>query len=66
MHFADGDVGLEFPVETDQIELLVNEFRNSGQLRVQFQGTSFADWVPDLNGSNVLSEAFLKCNRNLR
>jgi hypothetical protein len=66
MHFSDGDAGLEFGVNKSEIDRFMAEFRNSNQLRLQFQNAGMADWALSLVGSNAVNTAFQTCIRNLK
>jgi hypothetical protein len=65
MHFNDGDAGLEFTINRDELAEFNRQFRDAGQLRLQFPGTMAADWLVDLTGTTAVSDAFGRCTRGL-
>jgi len=66
MHFNDGEAGLEFIINRDELGEFNRQFRDAGQLRLQFPGTMAADWVVDLIGTRAVSDAFERCARELK
>jgi hypothetical protein len=65
MHFNDGEAGLEFTINRDELGEFNRQFRDAGQLRLQFPGTMTADWLVDLTGTSAVSDAFGRCTRGL-
>jgi hypothetical protein len=63
-HFADGDAGLEFDINKDEVGKFMSEFRNGSRIRIQFQG--LPDWTLALNGANQVSDAFIACTRDIK
>jgi hypothetical protein len=66
MHFADGDAGLEFDINRDQLEDFMREFRNSNQITIRFPSEDVSPWNGSLDGTDSVSTAFARCVRNLR
>jgi len=66
MHFNDGDAGLEFTINRNELDQFAAEFRASSLLRVQFMGSDASEWSLSLAGTNAVSDAFLNCIRGLR
>lgn len=66
VHFADGDAGLEFTINKEEVEEFASEFRNAGTLRLQFARGKAKEWVVSLAGTNAVSESFRRCTRKLK
>src|SRR5437588_446316 len=49
-HFDDGDAGLQFTVNRAELDNFSREFRDSSQLRLQFQDNRFPQWIMGLEG----------------
>ncbi len=65
-HFEDGDAGLQFDVNRSEIDTFAREFRNSSQLRIQFQDSLFPQWIMGLEGTLAVNSAFQGCIRKLQ
>jgi hypothetical protein len=63
MHFSDGDAGLWFEIDRDQLDRFLDEFRGGGQLIVRFPDSDVSDWRANLSGTNRVSESFVRCIR---
>jgi hypothetical protein len=66
MHFNDGDAGLEFTINRNELDQFAAEFRSSSWLRVQFKGSDASEWSVSLAGTNAVSDAFIQCIRGLQ
>lgn len=65
-HFADGDAGLQFEVEADQLGQFMNEFGTSDELYVRFPNSDVSDWRGSLSGGQAISRSLLRCIREMR
>jgi len=63
MHFSDGDAGLWFEINRNQIDRFMDEFRGGDQLIVRFPDSDVTDWRASLAGSNRVSDSFSRCIR---
>src|SRR5262245_43908640 len=63
MHVSDGDAGLWFEINRNQIDRFMDEFRGGDQLIVRFPDSDVADWRASLAGTSRVSESFLRCIR---
>jgi hypothetical protein len=66
MHFDDGDGGLEFTINRSELDRFGLEFRGGNQLRIQFEGLRFPEWLMSLQGTQAVNGAFQTCIRNLQ
>jgi hypothetical protein len=60
-HFADGDAGLEFTINRNELTNFMREFRLGNQMRITFTGSTASGWVGNLSGTNAMSDAFVNC-----
>lgn len=65
MHFSDGDAGLEFNIDRNQLGQFMGEFRDSNAMAVGFPNENVSDWYASLEGTDAVSTAFARCVRNL-
>jgi hypothetical protein len=65
MHFNDGDAGLEFDINRNQLDQFMREYRNSGQIVVSFPDSDVTSWQGSLAGTDRVSDAFVRCIRAL-
>jgi len=65
-HFDDGDAGLQFDVNRDEMGTFGREFRASSQLVIQFEGDRFPRWLMGLEGTMAVDSAFQNCMRGLQ
>jgi hypothetical protein len=63
MHFSDGDAGLWFEIDSNQLDRFLDEFRGGDELVVRFPDSDVSDWRASLSGSGRVSESFLRCIR---
>ncbi|MDP2331795.1 MAG: hypothetical protein Q8M19_13985 [Reyranella sp.] len=64
--FADGDMGIEYDINKNQVGKFMAEFRAGSQIRIQFQNPGMPEWVLGLKGTSALSDAFMGCTRKLK
>jgi hypothetical protein len=62
-HFSDGDAGLWFNIQKDQIPQFIMEIRNGNRMVVRFPDGDMADWNGGMSGSDSVADAFLNCIR---
>jgi hypothetical protein len=65
MHFSDGDAGLEFNINRNQLDQFIGEFRDANGVTVSFLGEDVSDWYGSLEGTDAVSNMFARCIRNL-
>ena len=65
-HFGDGDAGLEFEIRSNQLETFMTEFRGGNTLFIRFPETDVSDWRASLDGSDTISDSFVRCVKALR
>jgi hypothetical protein len=65
-HFDDGDAGLQFTINRAELDNFSREFRDSSQLRLQFQEDRFPQWIMGLEGTMAVNSAFQTCLSGLR
>jgi hypothetical protein len=65
-HFSDGDAGLQFEINTDQLGQFMDEFGNSDELYVRFPNSPVSDWRGSLSGGEAISRSLLRCIREMR
>jgi hypothetical protein len=65
IHFSDGDAGLEFNINRNQLDQFLKEFRDANGISVSFPGEDVSDWHGSLEGTAVVSNTFSRCIRNL-
>jgi len=65
MHFSDGDAGLEFNINRNQLDQFVGEFRDANRMIVSFLDEDVSDWQGSLEGTDAVSNMFARCIRNL-
>jgi hypothetical protein len=65
-HFDDGDAGLQFDVNREEIDNFAREFRNSSTLRIVFQDNVLPEWIMGLEGTMAVNSAFQTCLRGLK
>jgi hypothetical protein len=63
MHFSDGDAGLWFEIDRNQLGRFLDEFRGGDELVLRFPDSDVSDWRASLSGSGRVSESFLRCIR---
>ena len=63
MHFSDGDAGLWFEIDRDQLDRFMGEFRGGGQLILRFPDSDVSDWRANLSGTSRVSDSFVRCIR---
>ena len=63
MHFSDGDAGLWFEIDRNQLDRFMDEFRGGSQLIVRFPESDVSDWRANLSGTNRVSDSFVRCIR---
>jgi len=63
--FDDGDAGLQFDVNRDEMGNFAREFRTSSQLVVQFENNRFPQWIMGLQGTMAVDSAFQNCTSTL-
>ena len=61
MHFSDGDAGLWFEIDRNQLDRFMNEFRAGGQLVLRFPDSDVPDWRATLSGTRRVSDSFVRC-----
>ena len=64
--FADGDMGIEFDINKNEVAKFMAEFRAGNQIRIQFHNPGMPEWILSLKGTSALSDAFMGCTRNLK
>ena len=64
MHFSDGDAGLEFRINRDELERFQEEFRTGSELQIKFMDV-LPNWQLSLQGAGELDGAFQTCIKNL-
>jgi len=65
-HFADGDPGINFPVNRSQADRFAHEFKSSSQLTIRFGSGGYQPWIMGLEGTMAVSNAFQNCMRALK
>jgi hypothetical protein len=65
MHFSDGDAGLEFNINRNQLSQFMEEFRDANGITVSFPNDNVSDWHGSLAGTDDVSSTFARCIRNL-
>jgi hypothetical protein len=63
--FADGDAGLEFPINASESDRFAYEFKNSSRMLMRFDAGGYAAWTVGLEGTLAVSNAFSTCMRGL-
>ena len=63
MHFSDGDAGLWFEIDRNQLDRFMDDFRAGDQLIVRFPDSDVSDWRASLSGTNRVSDSFGRCIR---
>src|SRR6266550_3093803 len=63
IHFSDGDAGLWFEIDRNQLDRFMNEFRGGDEPILRFPDSDVSDWRANLSGSSRASESFLRCIR---
>jgi hypothetical protein len=63
MHFSDGDAGLWFEIDRNQLDRFMEDFRVGDQLIVRFPDSDVSDWRASLSGTNRVSNSFGRCIR---
>jgi hypothetical protein len=63
MHFSDGDAGLWFEIDRNQLDRFMDEFRGGDELILRFPDSDASDWRASLSGTARVSEGFLRCIR---
>ncbi len=66
MHFNDGDAGLEYDINRNQLDQFMREFRSSSQINILFLGSTAAAWNGSLSGTGSISDSFMRCIRELK
>jgi hypothetical protein len=61
MHFSDGDAGLWFEIDRNQLDRFMDEFRNGGELIVRFPDSDVPHWRASLAGTRRVSDSFSRC-----
>lgn len=64
--YDDGDPGLEFDVNVNEINNFGREFRTSSKLAIQFAGNVVPQWIMGLEGTMQLYAAFQNCMDRLK
>ena len=64
--FADGDMGIEYDIDKNQVGKFMAEFRGGGTIRIQFRNSGMPDWALSLDGTGKLSDTFMACTRKLK
>jgi hypothetical protein len=66
MHFNDGDAGLEYTINRNELDEFMHEFRDSSRIVITFIGSNATAWSGSLAGTGAISENFARCMRDLR
>jgi len=66
MHFSDGDAGLEFDINSKQIEEFIREFHDGNKISVTFPDDEVSSWLFTLDGSDTIVVKFAGCLKDMK
>ncbi len=66
MHFDDGDPGIEFRINRNELTKFIREFGGSKQLVLRYQSRGMAEWKIDLAGVRAVKVEFDNCRNELK
>jgi len=64
--FPDGDMGIEYDINRNQVGKFMTEFRAGTRIHITFANPGMPPWDLSLTGTAALSDAFMGCTRTLK